>query len=106
MIQRPSEIDGEQIEDSIRIIGSYSDVIVVRHPEAGGVQRAAFVSPVPLLMPGTEKAGSIPGRLCWICTPSKRLNCFLSAGNNDRVATEKKSSECRCERPEEDSTIH
>jgi hypothetical protein len=41
MIRRCSEIDGEQIEDSIRISGSYSDVIVVRHPEAGGAQRAA-----------------------------------------------------------------
>ena len=41
MIRRCSEIDGEQIEDSIRIIGSDSDVIGVRHPEAGGAQRAA-----------------------------------------------------------------
>src|SRR5205807_10363615 len=26
-----SEMEGEQVEDSIRIIGSYSDVIVIRH---------------------------------------------------------------------------
>ena len=26
-----SEVEGEQVEDSIRIIGSYSDVIVIRH---------------------------------------------------------------------------
>src|SRR5579871_4156710 len=31
-----SEIEGEQVEDTIRIIGSYSDVIVVRHQEEGG----------------------------------------------------------------------
>ena len=28
-----SEVEAEQVEDSIRIIGSYCDVIVVRHPE-------------------------------------------------------------------------
>jgi len=33
MIQRCSEIDGDEVEDSIRIIGSYSEVIVVRRPE-------------------------------------------------------------------------
>src|SRR5512146_1311435 len=31
-----SEIEGEQVEDSIRIIGSYADVIVIRHHEVGG----------------------------------------------------------------------
>ena len=28
-----SEVEGEQVEDSIRIISGYSDVIVIRHPE-------------------------------------------------------------------------
>src|ERR1700755_19754 len=35
-----SEMEGEQVEDSIRIIGSYSDVIVIRHHEEGGAWRA------------------------------------------------------------------
>ena len=43
-----SEVEGEQIEDSIRIIGSYSDVIVVRHHEAGGAKRAAQVKKAEL----------------------------------------------------------
>ena len=42
-----SEIEAEQVEDSIRIIGSYCDVIVIRHHETGGAARAAKVSPVP-----------------------------------------------------------
>ncbi len=42
-----SEIEAEQVEDSIRIIGSYCDVIVIRHHEPGGAARAAKVSPVP-----------------------------------------------------------
>ena len=40
-----SEIEGEQVEDSIRIIGSYADVIVIRHHQEGGALRAASVSP-------------------------------------------------------------
>ena len=35
-----SEMEGEQVEDSIRIIGSYSDVIVIRHHEEGGARSA------------------------------------------------------------------
>src|SRR5580765_7492128 len=34
-----SEIDGEQVEDSIRILGCYSDVIVIRHHQEGGAKR-------------------------------------------------------------------
>ena len=34
-----SEVEGEQVEDSIRIIGAYCDAIVVRHHEAGGATR-------------------------------------------------------------------
>ena len=33
-----SEVEAEQVEDSIRIIGSYCDVIVMRHPEEGGAR--------------------------------------------------------------------
>jgi aspartate carbamoyltransferase catalytic subunit len=58
--QRCSEIDGGQIEDSIPVIGSYSDVIVVRHPEAGGAQRAALVSPVPVINAGGGEGGQHP----------------------------------------------
>lgn len=55
-----SEIEAEQLEDSIRIIGSYSDVIVVRHPEAGGARRAAQVSPVPVINAGDGEGGQHP----------------------------------------------
>src|SRR5579864_1654948 len=55
-----SEIDGEQLEDSIRIIGNYSDVIVVRHPQAGGAERAALVSPVPVINAGDGEGGQHP----------------------------------------------
>jgi aspartate carbamoyltransferase catalytic subunit len=55
-----SEIEGEQVEDSIRIIGSYSDVIVIRHHEQGGAARAAEVSPVPVINAGDGNGGQHP----------------------------------------------
>jgi aspartate carbamoyltransferase catalytic subunit len=55
-----SEIEGERVEDSIRIIGSYSDVIVIRHNEQGGAKRAAQVSPVPVINAGDGNGGQHP----------------------------------------------
>src|ERR1700739_155787 len=55
-----SEMEGEQVEDSIRIIGSYSDVIVIRHHEEGGASRAAQVSPVPIINAGDGDGGQHP----------------------------------------------
>jgi len=55
-----SEVEAEQVEDSIRIIGSYSDVIVVRHPQAGGAKRAAQFSPVPVINAGDGEGGQHP----------------------------------------------
>ena len=55
-----SEIEGEQVEDSIRIIGSYADVIVIRHHEVGGAERAARVSPVPVINAGDGNGGQHP----------------------------------------------
>jgi aspartate carbamoyltransferase catalytic subunit len=55
-----SVIEGEQVEDTIRIIGSYSDVIVIRHHEEGGARRAAQVSPVPVINAGDGDGGQHP----------------------------------------------
>ena len=55
-----SEIEAEQVEDSIRIIGSYCDVIVIRHHEPGGAARAAKVSPVPIINAGDGDGGQHP----------------------------------------------
>lgn len=55
-----SEIEGEQVEDSIRIIGGYADVIVIRHTEEGGAKRAAQVSPVPVINAGDGNGGQHP----------------------------------------------
>jgi aspartate carbamoyltransferase catalytic subunit len=55
-----SEIEGEQVEDSIRVIGSYADLIVIRHPEVGGARRAAQVAPVPVINAGDGNGGQHP----------------------------------------------
>ena len=47
-----SAVEGEHVEDTIRIIGGYSDVIVIRHYQEGGAKRAARVSPVPVINAG------------------------------------------------------
>lgn len=55
-----SEIQGEQLEDTIRIISNYSDVIVLRHIEEGGAKRAAAVSSVPIINAGDGSGGQHP----------------------------------------------
>jgi aspartate carbamoyltransferase catalytic subunit len=47
-----SATKGETIEDTIRIVDNYADVIVLRHPEAGAAERAAKVSDVPVINAG------------------------------------------------------
>ncbi len=55
-----SEVEGEQLEDTIRILGGYADVIVIRHTQAGGARRAAEVSPVPVINAGDGNGGQHP----------------------------------------------
>lgn len=43
---------GETLEDTIRIINGYTDVIVIRHFEVGAAKRAAAVSRVPVINAG------------------------------------------------------
>lgn len=43
---------GETLEDTVRILNGYADVIVLRHYEVGAAQRAAKVSRVPVINAG------------------------------------------------------
>lgn len=47
-----SAAKGETLEDTIRVINHYADVIVIRHPEKGASARAAAVSHIPVLNAG------------------------------------------------------
>ncbi len=55
-----SEVEGEQVEDTIRIISGYADVIVIRHHEVDGARRAAAVSTVPVINAGDGNGGQHP----------------------------------------------
>lgn len=50
---------GETLEDTIRIMGGYADVLVMRHYESGAARRAADVSRVPIINAG-DGAGQHP----------------------------------------------
>ena len=52
-----SAAKGETLEDTIRIVSGYCDVIVLRHFESGTARRAADVSAVPVI-----NAGDGPGQ--------------------------------------------
>jgi len=43
---------GETLEDTIKTVGYYGDVIVLRHPEKGSFERAQKVSRVPVINAG------------------------------------------------------
>jgi len=50
--QFSSAIKGEILEDTIRIVQGYADVIVLRHPDSGSAERATRVSCVPIINAG------------------------------------------------------
>lgn len=52
-----SALKGESLEDTIRVVENYADVIVLRHDKEGGAERAARVSSVPII-----NAGDGPGQ--------------------------------------------
>jgi len=51
-VESSSLSKGESIEDTIRVVAGYADLIVLRHEAAGVAERAARVSPVPLINGG------------------------------------------------------
>jgi aspartate carbamoyltransferase catalytic subunit len=44
---------GERLSDVFRVVGAYSDAIVVRHYETGAIEQAADRSPVPIINAGS-----------------------------------------------------
>ena len=55
-----SEVTGGQLEDTIRIIAAFCDVIVLRHHKEGGAARAGAVSRVPVINAGDGEGGQHP----------------------------------------------
>lgn len=51
-LENSSAHKGESIEDTTKMLCSYADIIVIRHPEAGSLKRAAKVAAKPLINAG------------------------------------------------------
>ncbi len=58
-IESSSVAKGETLADTIRVIGNYADVIVLRHPREGAARMAADYSKVPIINAG-DGAGHHP----------------------------------------------
>lgn len=54
-----SAMKGETLEDSIRVMNYYADLIVLRHPNKGASKKAVLVSKVPIINAG-DGAGQHP----------------------------------------------
>lgn len=55
-----SAISGESIEDTVKVLNHFVDVVVIRHNEVGGAKRAAEVSKIPIINAGDGKGGQHP----------------------------------------------
>ncbi len=55
-----SQSKGETLEDSIKVINNYADIIVMRHAEVGSAARAAAVSNIPIINAGDGNMGQHP----------------------------------------------
>ncbi|RPI01696.1 MAG: aspartate carbamoyltransferase [Ignavibacteriae bacterium] len=51
---------GESLDDTIRVVAHYADVIVLRHNQIGAVKRAAAISSIPVINAGDGKGGQHP----------------------------------------------
>jgi aspartate carbamoyltransferase catalytic subunit len=51
-----SELRGASLEDSVRVVSSFVDAIVLRHYRSGSAKRASEVSPVPIINAGDGPA--------------------------------------------------
>ncbi len=47
-----SSVKGESLEDTVKVLSGYGDLLVLRHPEKGAAERAARVSDVPVINAG------------------------------------------------------
>src|SRR6202023_594077 len=69
-----SAAKGETLEDTIRIVSGYADVIVVRHNEEGAAKRAAAVSSVPIINAGDGRGQHPTRALLDLYTTKDELN--------------------------------
>lgn len=62
---------GETLEDTIKIVGQYCDLIVIRHPEKGSAKRAAEATDIPVINAGDGPGDHPTQALLDLCTIKK-----------------------------------
>ena len=67
-VNASSVAKGESLADTIRVVGSYADVVVLRHPWEGAAKLAAEYSPVPIINAGDGKREHPTQTLCDLYT--------------------------------------
>jgi aspartate carbamoyltransferase catalytic subunit len=50
---RAGDFYQESLDDTVRVIGRYADILVLRHTNDDAAERAASISPVPVISAGT-----------------------------------------------------
>jgi aspartate carbamoyltransferase catalytic subunit len=83
-----SAIKGESLEDSIRIISKYADIIVMRHHETGAAKQAAEVSQVPIINAGDGKGQHPTQALLDLYTIHREFQTLTNV-KNPRLKSEK-----------------
>ncbi len=68
-----SSAKGESLEDMIKVLSSYSDLIILRHPQNDAATRAASVSKVPIVNAGCGNKEHPTQTLIDLFTVSQRL---------------------------------
>jgi aspartate carbamoyltransferase catalytic subunit len=68
-----SAAKGETLEDTIRVVNGYGDVIVIRHPENGAAKKASLVSQIPVINAGDGTGQHPTQSLIDLYTISKEL---------------------------------
>lgn len=85
-IESSSIVKGESMQDFARVLSGYSDVIVIRHPEAGSAAEFASASRVPVIN-GGDGANEHPSQaLLDLYTIRKELSSQGKSPDNLRIA--------------------
>jgi len=67
-----SAAKGESLADSVRVVGNYADVIVIRHPRDGAARLAAEYSPIPIINGGDGSHEHPTQTLCDVFTLKRK----------------------------------
>lgn len=59
LIFRVVRVQGETLEDTVRTMENYADVLVLRHPKVGSAATAAHYARIPVINAGNTRLPSV-----------------------------------------------